>query len=88
MTFPRSCKSTGEYACVCWKVEIEEGRRRGCILGVWMQEAIRGEVERLLIPVSAWGQGEDAAVALQLLEILENPSEGDADFEIYWHSSS
>lgn len=52
MTFPRSCKSTGEYACVCWKVEIEEGRRRGCILGVWMQEAIRGEVERLLIPVS------------------------------------
>ena len=88
MTFPRSCKSTGEYACVCWGVEIEEGRRRGCILGVWMQEAIRGQVERLLVPVSEWGQGGDAAVALQLLEILANPSEGDADFEIYWRSSS
>lgn len=38
----------------------------GCILGVWMQEAIRGQVERLLIPGSKWGQGEDtSAVAVQ-----------------------
>lgn len=43
-----------------------------------MQEAIRGQVERLLIPGSEWGQGEDtAAVAVQQSGILENPSEED-----------
>ena len=78
MTFLRSCKITGEYACVYQGVGIEEWRRRGCILGVWMQEAIRGQVERLLIPGSEWGQGEDtSAVAVQQPGILENPSEED-----------
>ena len=43
-----------------------------------MQEAIRGQVERLLIPGSEWGQGEDtAAVAVQQSGILENPGEED-----------
>lgn len=81
MTFLRSFKITREYACVCWGVEIEEGRGRECILGIWMQEAIRGQVGRQLTPVPEWGQGGDAgAVALQLLGILENPSE-----EMWWH---
>ena len=63
---------------MCQGVGIEEWRRRGYILGVWMQEAIRGQVERLLIPGSEWGQGEDTfAVAVQQPGILENPSEED-----------
>lgn len=51
------------HACV----EIEEGRGGECILGVWVQEAIKGQVERQLTPALEWGQGADAGiVALQL----------------------
>lgn len=81
MAFLRSYKITREYASVCWGVEIEEGRGWECVLGIWMQEIIRGQVGRQLTPVPKWGQGGYAgAVALQLLGILENPSE-----EMWWH---
>lgn len=52
--------------------------KRVCILGIWMQQAMREQVQRLLTPVSEWGQGGYAAsVVFHLLGILENASKGD-----------